>query len=43
MLSSPANPAIFAGFFAIAFPGIFADTSGHNFRAVFRLPLRLQT
>jgi len=43
MLSGPANPAIFAGFIAIAFPPGFPDTSGRHFRAVFRLPLRLQT
>jgi len=40
MLSYPTKPAIFAGFVAIAFPGSFTDTAGHNFRAVFRLPLR---
>src|SRR6476646_7365611 len=35
MLSRAVNPAIFAGFFAIAFPTVFANTSGHNFTALF--------
>jgi hypothetical protein len=35
MLSDPANPAIFAEFFAIAFPTSLANTSGRNFTAYF--------